>query len=86
MKKAGPSWSAPKREILSCAEPRGEEARPGGLYLALKEKDKDKERILTAAAKEGGTLVSDGAKLSSRKRGMLNSALVTHKGGLSLAA
>ena len=85
MKKAGPSWSVPKREILSCDEPRGEESRPGGLYLALKDKDKDKERILTAAAKEGGTLVSDGAKLSSRKRGMLNTALVTHKGELLAA-
>ena len=80
VKKAGPSWTAARRDILSCAEPRGEEARPGGLYLALKEKDKEKDKILTAAAKEGGTLVSDGAKLSTRKRGMLNSALVTPKG------
>ena len=40
--------------------------------------------ILSAAAEEGGTLVSDGAKLSSRKRGMLNSALVTRKGVIFL--
>ena len=75
------SWKPCKRDVLSCDEPRGIECRAGGLYLALKEKDTEKQAILTAAAKEGGTLVSDGAKLSSRKRGMLNSALVTWKGG-----
>ena len=82
IKKAGPSWKPATREVLSCAEPRGEEARAGGLYLALKDKDSEKHLILQAAAKEGGTLVSDGAKLSSRKRGMLNSAIVTWKGEL----
>ena len=40
----------------------------------------EKHAIFSASAEEGGTLVSDGAKLKSRKRGMLNSALVTRAG------
>ena len=40
--------------------------------------------VLAAAAAEGGTVVSDGAKLKSRKRGMLNTGLVTHAGVIFL--
>lgn len=44
----------------------------GGLYLALQDAAREKDKILKEAAQEGGTVVSDGAKLKSRKRGMLN--------------
>ncbi|KAL1504539.1 hypothetical protein AB1Y20_010941 [Prymnesium parvum] len=84
LKLAGSSWKVPAREVLSCCEQRGKEARAGGLFIALKAEESEKLKILTQAIKEGGTLVSDGAKLSSRKRGMLNSVLVTWKGVIFL--
>ena len=60
------------------------QARAGGLYLALEEVKSEKDKILMAATGEGATLVSDGAKLKSRKRGMLNSGLSTRKGTIFL--
>ena len=84
LKLASPVWTVPTREVLSADEKRGGEARAGGLYLALTSKDNEKEKILAAAREEGGTAVSDGAKLATRKRGMLNTALVTRFGVIFL--
>jgi hypothetical protein len=72
------------RHVLSEDQARSTESRAGGLHLALKTMGNDKEKILKAAAEEGGTVVSDGAKLKSRKRGMLNTGLVTRHGVLFL--
>ena len=41
---------------------------------------REKDKILAAAVGEGATVVSDGAKLKSRKRGMLNTGLSARKG------
>ena len=75
-----PAWKAPPRQVLSAAHDRGAEARAGGLFLALQDMQSEKDKILAAAAGEGATVVSDGAKLKSRKRGMLNTGLSARKG------
>jgi hypothetical protein len=81
---AGPSYKPARREILSDDKERSGASRAGGLHLALTKMETDKQKVLSAAASEGGTLVSDGAKLSSRKRGMLNTGLETRLGSIFL--
>jgi hypothetical protein len=49
LKLAGPSYRVPQAEVMSCAESRG--GRAGGLHLALKSKDNEKEAILAAAVR-----------------------------------
>jgi hypothetical protein len=84
IKATGIKFVPAPREVLSQDEARSIESRAGGLHLALKTMGTDKEKILAAAMEEGGTVVSDGAKLKSRKRGMLNTGLVTRAGVIML--
>ena len=88
--KAASDYKAPKRETLSeDKEPVGN-ARPGGLYLAHQSTLRNRRAVTAAACTKsgelgtGGTMVSDGAKLTVVKKGMLNSALVTPVGVLFL--
>lgn len=76
----GSVYTLPRSEILSCKIERPEGTRQGGLYKALQTMNHEKREILNNASETGGTLVADGAKLKSRKRAMLNSALVVPKG------
>ena len=78
---AGPSYSLPAHaEVLFKPSAPTEGSRPGGLYLACGTMEREKAAVLDGAAETGGTLVSDGAKLSTRKRGMINTALQLPKG------
>ena len=84
----GGTYKPTNAEVLSnhCA-PVGETARPGGLYLALQSTQRERRSVIKAAEgtpSAGATLVSDGAKLSTRKRGMLNSSMVTSAGVMFL--
>jgi hypothetical protein len=81
---AGPGYHPATRQVLSEDKPRSDASRAGGLHLALTTMESEKQKTLAAAASEGGTVVSDGAKLKSRKRGMLNTGLVTHAGVIFL--
>ena len=84
---AGPTYKPADRLTLSEHRPRAEGARPGGLHLALESTRRERCLMLETATGElstGGTLVSDGAKLTTRKRGMLNTSLVMTKGVLFL--
>lgn len=79
-----PEYKVPFYEVLSEYRPRSEESRPGGLYLARQTVQRE-ERVITntitgQVPSVAGTLVNDGAKISTRKRGMLNSALVAPAG------
>ena len=80
---AGPEFKPARTETLSdYLEPVGS-SRHGGLYLAQQSTQRERRLVAAAATGElslGGTLVNDGAKLSTRKRGMLNSSLVTAAG------
>ena len=80
MRAAGPFFKPAPRETLSSDQPPANGARAGGLYLSLSQMAGKKNKVLESCAEEGGTLVSDGAKLKSHKRGMLNSVLVTRLG------
>jgi hypothetical protein len=61
-----------------CTEERN--GRAAGLHLAFEAMQRAKRTKLEGAEETGGTIVSDGAKLSARKRGMLNTSLALPKG------
>ena len=73
--------------MLSDYRARSVGSRQGGLYLAKQSVDKERRMIIRCFEQKpsiSGTLVSDGAKIATRKRGMLNSSLVTQPGVLFL--
>ena len=76
----GARYSLPPRETLMDDLPPSGTSRPGGLHLAREQMDREKAVVLNGAEETGGTLVSDGAKLSTRKRGMINSSLALPMG------
>jgi len=85
---AAPSYTPPPRDVLSNhAAPVGG-ARSGGLYLAHEGILIDRRNIIKSVSGQsgvlgsGGTLASDGVKVSTRRASMLNTSLVTPKGVL----
>ena len=88
IKAAGVSYVPAKEEVLSEHRERPSGSREGGLFLAKRTVERERSAIFTSLTSqeinESGTVVSDGAKISTRKRGMLNSALVTVSGVLLL--
>ena len=85
--KAAASYKPPPSEVLSTYIPRSDGSRTGGLYLAKQSAERERRtilRIFDQTPSISATLVSDGAKLSTRKRGMLNSSMVAQPGMLFL--
>ena len=74
----GPTYHTPTQEVLMSSEART--GRQGGLYLAREQMQREKLAVLAGAEETGGTVASDGAKLSARKRGMLNTSLALPRG------
>ena len=76
----GPSYAPPHRQTLMCPTDRGDGCRQSGLYLASQSVEREKALVWRNAEKTGGTVVSDGCKLSARKRGMLNTSIALPDG------
>ena len=82
---ACPEYKPAERAVMSSFQrPETEGTRVGGLCLARETVTRERGTILKAAKAHGGTLVSDGAKLKGKRRGMLNSALASKDGVIFL--